>query len=147
MGVEIERKFLIDATRLPTLGKGAHFRQGYLCSGPTVRVRIADDKGELTIKGPGLLVRPEFNFAIPLEDAEAMWPMVKAWLEKRRYKVEHRGKSWDVDEFLGTLAGFWLAEIELSSPDEPFERPPWVTVEVSGNPRYSNLSLAELGLP
>jgi CYTH domain-containing protein len=147
MGVEIERKFLVDSTRLPTLGKGSHFRQGYLCVGPTVRIRIAEGRGELTIKGPGLVARPEYNFAILAEDAEAMWPLVRISLEKRRYKVEHRGKVWDVDEFFGKLAGFWLAEIELTSPDEPFDRPPWVTTQVSGDPRYSNASLAEHGLP
>jgi CYTH domain-containing protein len=147
MGVEIERKFLVDPSLLPPLGRGVHFRQGYLATGPTVRLRIAGDRAELTIKGPGLLVRSEFNYSIPVADAEAMWPLVKTGLEKRRYHVEHAGKTWEVDEFFGSLAGFWMSEIELVRPDEPFEKPLWTTREVSGDPRYSNASLAAQGRP
>jgi adenylate cyclase len=147
MGIEIERKFLVDPTLLPTLGEANAFRQGYLATAPTVRLRIARDRAELTIKGPGLVSRPEYNYPIPVEDAEAMWSMIKSGLEKRRYRVEHAGRTWDVDEFLGRLAGFWLAEIELRAVNETFELPPWVTKEVSGDPRYSNACLAEHGVP
>lgn len=148
MALEIEHKFLVERTRLPPLGHSDLLRQGYLSYGPTVRLRIVgNERAELTIKGPGRLVRAEFNYAIPVADAEAMWPLVKHGLEKRRYHVMHAGKTWEVDEFLGSLEGLWVAEIELERPDEAFERPEWATAEVTYDARYTNASLARHGKP
>jgi adenylate cyclase len=147
MGLEIERKYLVDPLRLPTLGPADHLRQGYLAYDPTVRLRIATNRAELTIKGPGRLVRAEFNYSIPVADAEAMWPLVKSRLEKRRYHVQHAGKTWDVDEFVGSLQGLWVCEIELERADEPFDRPEWAFEDVTYDPRYTNAHLAQHGIP
>ncbi len=146
-GREIERKFLVNLAALPTLGRGRRLLQGYLARRPTVRVRIADDgtpeaRAWLTIKGAGLIDRLELEYEIPVDDARLLLAMSHARLEKVRHEVEHAGKRWEVDLFEGELAGLVLAEIELTSIDEPFARPAWVTREVSADGRYSNASLA-----
>jgi adenylate cyclase len=147
MGVEIERKFLVvpslwKATASPTV-----FRQGYLSQarGRTVRVRRAGDAAFLTIKGESAgLVRPEFEYPIPLADVDALLAMCSGPLiEKRRHLVDHEGHTWEVDEFLGANAGLVVAEIELDSPDEAFARPAWVGEEVTHDPRYLNSNLVD----
>lgn len=146
-GREIERKFLVVRDRVPPLPRGRRLVQGYLAQQPTVRVRIADDgapdaQAWLTIKGPGLIDRPELEYSIPVADARILLGMAHAKLEKARYEVEHAGKTWELDVFEGPLDGLLLAEIELSAIDEPFEAPPWVGREVSADPRYTNGALA-----
>lgn len=146
-GREIERKFLADRAALPPLARGRRLLQGYLAERPTVRVRIADDgapeaRAWLTIKGAGLIDRIELEYEIPVDDARILLAMSHARLEKVRHEVVHAGKRWEVDLFEGALAGLALAEIELASIDEPFDRPPWATREVSADGRYSNASLA-----
>lgn len=141
MSTEIERKFLVHERLLPALPAPDSIEQGYLSSKPTVRVRLrtAPDgtrSGFLTIKGPGLLTRAEFEYAIPPEDAV----LLLALCAKRLSKQRHLLGRWELDWFPGLK--LWLAEIELVREDEPFERPAWLAEEVSLDPSYGNASLA-----
>ncbi|NKC29997.1 CYTH domain-containing protein [Falsiroseomonas selenitidurans] len=152
MGVEIERKFLVDGDgwRASARGAGVAMRQGYLSTGrsPVVRVRIAGERAFLTIKGPGGLVRAEFEYAIPVADAEAMLALCPAPpLAKTRHDVPHAGHLWTVDVFEAParLAGLVLAEVELSDAAETPDLPPWLGLEVTEDPRYANAALAIAG--
>jgi adenylate cyclase len=141
MPVEIERKFLVDPALLPPLPAADELHQGYLSRDPAVRVRLrtaphAAPRGTLTIKGRGLVSRAEFEYEIPAEDATALLALCASSLRKRRYTLGR----WEVDEFPDR--GLWLAEIELASEGEPFERPAWLLQEVSGDARYQNVNLA-----
>ncbi len=141
MGQEIERKFLVRTELLPELPQGDELEQGYLSTEPTVRVRlVARPDGtrhaELTIKGQGLLTRAEFNYPVPAADAEALLRLCGRSLRK----VRRRLGRWELDHFKSR--GLWLAEIELVSEDEPFDRPPWLGEEVTPDPAYSNSRLA-----
>ena len=144
MGIEIERKFLVISefrTGTPT-----RYRQGYLCRDPgrTVRVRIADESAWLTVKSlTNDLVRQEYEYSIPVADAQQMLLLCDGPLiEKDRWHIQHQQHVWEVDEFLGKNSGLIVAEIELRSTDEDFERPQWVGEEVSDDPRYHNSRLA-----
>lgn len=145
MATEIERKFLVtgDAWRQ---GEGLRYVQGYLNrdKARTVRVRIAEGQGFLTIKGANRgAVRAEFEYAIPLADAEALLAMCDGPLiDKLRYRIPLDEHVWEVDEFLGDNAGLIVAEIELGHEAESFARPAWLGEEVTGDPRYYNSSLA-----
>ena len=145
MGKEIERKFLVtgDAWRE---GKRTRYRQGYLSVARerTVRVRVAGDNAFLTIKGITVgASRDEFEYPLPVDDAEAMLDglCLRPLIEKHRYHFEYHGMTWEVDEFLGDNAGLVVAEIELEHPQQPFDIPPWIGAEVTGDPRYYNASL------
>lgn len=150
MAFEIEHKFIADPSQIPPAirGHGQKFLQGYLADKPTVRIRIIDNsKAELTIKGKGTLIKPEFNYEIPVADAIAMQPMMQSVLIKTRYHIKYSGFTWDVDEFHESLSGLWLAEIELPSVDTKFDVPPWAIKNVTEDRRYSNAKLASKGLP
>jgi CYTH domain-containing protein len=145
MGTEIERKFLVkegawqDAPR-------TRYRQGYLNTDKerTVRVRVKDDEGYLTIKGLTVgATRLEFEYTIPVDDAEQMLDELceKPLIEKYRYKVEKGRHTWEVDEFFGANEGLLLAEVELESEEEAVEKPSWIVEEVTGDPRYFNANL------
>ncbi len=146
MGIEIERKFLLTSTSWKQLAPGTSYRQGYLNSTKerTVRVRTIDDKGFLTIKGLSVgATRVEYEYEIPVADAERLLDDLceKPLIEKNRYKINHAGFVWEVDEFFGENMGLMVAEIELESEDQSFEKPEWVGEEVTGDPRYFNSSL------
>ncbi len=137
---EIERKFLVssDAWRG---GEGALYRQGYLVNSAshTVRVRLSDEGAWLTIKGQHEgLTRPEFEYPIPISDAEEMLATLcdGSLVEKTRYRVPVGEHVWEVDEFHGDNAGLVLAEIELEHEGQTFEGPEWLGEEVSDDPRY-----------
>ena len=149
MAVEIERKFLIknDLWRELVISS-ADLKQAYIANqaNATVRVRIADDKAFLTIKGPTVgISRDEFEYAIPLEDAELMLELRSngVVIEKTRYKVKYVNHIWDVDIFYGENEGLKVAEVELQSEEEGFHLPEWVGAEVTGDRRYANSRLAE----
>jgi len=147
---EIERKFLVRKSRLPDLGTGARITQGYLSRKPAVRIRIATKAGVeaawITIKGKGSVMRPEYEYEIPVEDARGLMSMCQYTpIEKIRYEVDHGGKTWEIDEFLGPHKGLWVTEIELSGMLEKFPLPPWAGEEVSSDPRYTNAALCEAG--
>jgi adenylate cyclase len=147
MAKEIERKFrVVDGWRPP--GEGTAYEQGYLSSVKerTVRVRREGDKGKLTIKGANQgISRAEYEYAIPVDDADVMLRDLceQPTIAKRRHVVEHAGKKWEVDVFAGENAGLVIAELELASEDETFEKPDWVTDEVSDDPRYYNANLVK----
>src|SRR5436190_1509449 len=136
MGVEIERKYLIhkDLWHSIDKGKGEYLRQGYISTDPskTIRVRVTDSKGFLTIKGSTKgISRLEFEYEIPREEAiELLNHFTSSSIEKIRYKISHIGKVWEADEFKGENEGLLLAEIELSSATETFEIPRWIGKEV-----------------
>ena len=144
MATEIERKFLVEGDFLSEATSKTRIVQGYICSekGRTVRVRIRDDKGYLTVKGAASssgLSRYEFEREVPLEDAEQMLRLCEQEsINKERYLVPYKGHTWEVDVFHGHNEGLILAEIELSREDEPFERPSWLGKEVTGDRRYNN---------
>ncbi|MHB1348546.1 MAG: CYTH domain-containing protein [Desulfobulbaceae bacterium] len=147
MGIEIERKFLVAGTGWREKATAVPCRQGYLCpgGGVTVRVRIMGEKGFLTVKGRGTgLSRREYEYPIPVADAQEMLAELcgKPLIVKDRYRVVHDGLLWEVDVFTGDNSGLILAEVELTSPDQAVALPPWVGREVSGDPRYYNASLA-----
>jgi CYTH domain-containing protein len=146
MPVEIERKFLVKDDAWRDGGPGQRFCQGYLSQsgGVTVRVRRAGPRAFLTIKGRGNgLVRPEFEYPIPVEEAEELLHSLcqRPLIEKTRHEVPHAGRVWHVDEFGGRNAGLVLAEIELEHPSAEVALPPWVGAEVTTDPRYRNSEL------
>lgn len=145
MGTEIERKFLVQGENWRE-GRGITYRQGYLSTAPerTVRVRTAGDKGYLTIKGASRgASRLEFEYEIPLHEANQLLDELchQPLIEKRRYKVQYGGLTWEVDEFFGENDGLVLAEIELRDEDQAFDPPAWLGREVTGDPRYYNANL------
>jgi adenylate cyclase len=149
MGVEIERKFLVNKEKWERLEKpeGVYLRQGYLndSTGCTVRVRETEIEGFLTIKGKSEgLARSEFEYAIPKADAKQMLDtLAKTQLSKTRYEIVVGQHTWEVDVFHEANEGLILAEIELESVDEIFEQPAWVEQDVSENPKYYNSVLAK----
>jgi len=148
VGTEIERKFLVANDAWRGASTGQRCVQGYLAFGPpvAVRVRIMAGVATLNVKTATVsIARHEFEYEIPVEDAEALLrtSCAGAAIEKTRHCVEYGGKTWEVDVFEGANAGLVVAEIELDTEDEPFARPPWVGAEVSGDPRYLNTSLCQ----
>lgn len=144
--MEIERKFLVDMTLWRPRDDGTLYRQGYLSSHAerTVRVRLEGTVGKLTIKGKTSgISRIELEYPMPSEDAELALAQLceRPLIEKRRYKERHGPHTWEIDVFLGANAGLVIAEIELGSEGEAFERPAWVGREVSDDPRYYNANL------
>ncbi|MFW2368896.1 MAG: CYTH domain-containing protein [Desulforhopalus sp.] len=149
MGIEIEKKFLLAGTEWKQLAPGTPYRQGYLNSTKerTVRVRTIADKGFMTVKGISIgATRLEYEYEIPLADANVMLDELceKPLIEKNRYKVDFAGFTWEIDEFFGENDGLIVAEIELESEEQPFDKPEWVGVEVTGDPRYFNSNLIKM---
>lgn len=145
MHFEIERKFLVTGEFKSLATNCTHIQQGYIASGKgrTVRVRIRDEKGYLTIKGPSGkagLSRYEFEKEIPLEDAQDLMLICEPGIiDKHRYLVPASdGHVWEVDEFHEDNDGLIMAELELQSEDEPFGLPPFIGREVTGDRRFYN---------
>lgn len=151
MALEIERKFLVtsDAWRQER-GTRTNIVQAYIALDERVQVRVRIQNGEnavLTIKSrePGL-VRTEFEYSIPIDDARAMLPLrTGSLIEKTRTAISHGGRRWEVDVFSGDLAGLVLAELELDDAARAVLLPDWIGREVTGNPRYYNAALAVSG--
>lgn len=146
MGVEIERKFLVKDDSFKAESKcRSRIIQGYLCREPerTVRVRILDDKGFLTVKGKNKgCVRKEFEYEIPKVDAAEMLNLCSGKiLDKTRYLVDHKGFTWEIDEFHNLDKDLVVAEIELPDAETKFEIPAFIGEEVTGNPKYYNSML------
>jgi CYTH domain-containing protein len=151
MPVEIERKFLVasPAWRQAVRGEGLPIRQGYLATGggtaPVVRIRCAGPDAYLTIKGPGGLVRAEFEYPVPPDHAEAMLALCpRPPLAKTRWEVPLGPWLWTVDEFHAPtrLAGLVLAEIELPDESASPSLPDWLGEEVTQDPRWTNAALS-----
>jgi len=148
MPLEIERKFLVinDAWRA-SASEGVPFQQGYILTrgGVTVRVRTAGDQGYITIKGQRSgITRSEFEYPICWEEAQEMLEQLcdPPIVEKTRYFVQIDGATWEVDEFRGDNLGLIVAEIELKDEAQQITLPHWVGIEVSDDPRYTNLQLS-----
>lgn len=148
MTVEIERKFLVDKRKLHKLNFSSEslIKQGYLSSHPTIRVRLKDNHGFLTIKSSTKgISRNEFEYEVPIADAEELLKLCgRDVLKKIRRTIEYCGHVWEVDFFMGRLAGLVLAEVELNSAAEVVDLPDWVTKEVSGDMRYANSNLVKI---
>jgi adenylate cyclase len=148
MATEIERKFLVTGEEWRKSATGTIYRQGYIFSDVrrTVRVRVAGEKGFLTIKGAAVgLVRPEFEYAIPIADAMLMLDTLcdRPLIEKTRYVLKQGDLTWEIDEFAGENQGLIVAEVELTDENQPVELPSWIGPEVSHDPRYFNAALAK----
>ena len=149
MPLEIERKFLVDKNKFDKLLKttGTHIKQGYLVATPekTVRVRTFGDNGFITVKGKTEgASRPEFEYAIPLKDAEEMLEMfAESVIVKTRYSFLIEGNMWDVDIFEEDNTGLILAEVELEREDIVIQLPDWIGEEVTGDIRYYNSYLSK----
>ena len=148
MQIETERKFLVLDDGYKSQAVESHrIRQGYIAHdmGRSVRVRILDDRGILTVKGPfiGVGSRPEWEKEISLQEAEDLFLLCKPGsIDKTRWIVPAGERFFEVDEFHGENEGLVMAEIELKSQDEAFGRPSWLGEEVTGDPRYYNGYLA-----
>jgi len=147
MGVEIERKFLANKEKWQAVKphSGELIIQGYLQKDPnkTVRVRVKNNSGYITIKGKTKGVsRSEFEYEIPVDEAKAMIDeFCDQYIEKTRFLYEYEGFIWEVDEFISPKEGLILAEIELNSEEQKFLLPDWVEKEVSDDPQYFNSNM------
>lgn len=148
MAIEIERKYLVvnDDWRLNAVG--VPYSQGYIAkaNGRTVRVRIAGNRGWLTIKGPTVgLGRAEYEYEIPLDEAQELLETLcdRPLIEKTRYKIDYAGLLWEIDEFAGENQGLILAEVELTDANQTIWLPTWVGAEVSHDSRYYNSNLVK----
>ena len=146
MGEEIERKFLITGDGWRETAEGVRYRQGFLSTEPerTVRVRVAGSRGSITVKGKNVGARrPEFEYEIPVADAERMLDTLcrRPLIDKVRHTLTVGTHTWEIDVFEGDNAGLGVAEIELRSEDEAFDKPNWVGDEVTDDPRYFNSNL------
>ncbi len=149
MGMEIEHKFLVkDNSYKDAASKKSEIKQGFLSRARerTVRVRVRDDKGYITVKGIGSgAAHPEFEYEIPLDDALQMLSLCEPpVIEKTRYIVMHAGNMWEVDEFHSGQEGLVIAELEVPSEEYRFPLPPFIGREVTGDPRYYNSQLGVL---
>jgi len=148
MALEIEHKFLVNSTVFRNMAEPMLYRQGYLAvlSDTIIRVRTTGAKAFITVKSRvSNLTRKEFEYEIPLDDAEKMLNemCIGQVIEKYRYRIDYEGFSWEVDEFLGDNSGLIVAEIEVSDEKQEFEKPGWIDVEVTDDPRYLNSNLSK----
>ena len=148
MAMEIERKFLVREDFHREAVTAYRIIQGYISSseGHTVRVRLRNQQGFLTIKGPSLdggVSRFEWEKEISADDAMQLLQLCDVKIDKTRYLVPFAGHTFEVDEFYGDNQGLVVAEIELQSPDEPFEKPYWLGEEVTGDKKYYNAHLCK----
>ncbi len=147
MAQEIERKFLVEGDFKSSAVKQTRITQGYLSSVPerTVRVRVKGDKGFITIKGIGDesgASRYEWEKNIPVQEVEELLRICEPGvIDKTRFLVEYGGMTWEVDEFHGENEGLIVAEVELDSADQEFEKPEWLGEEVTGQVKYYNSML------
>ena len=148
MGVEIEHKYKVVNDSYKKLSQQQfEIAQGYLCRAKerTVRIRIRDEKGFITVKGvTNVDSRSEFEYEIPLSDAAEMLDMCEpVIIRKTRYIVPFKGNVWEVDEFHGEHEGLTVAEIEIPSSDYEYEIPDFVGENVTNDVRYYNSTLSQ----
>ena len=150
MHYEIERKFIVSGEYKSKAYSHSHIQQGYFETAPgkTVRVRIRDDKAYLTIKGPSNkdgLARYEFETEVSPEDGRQLMNLCgPGRIDKTRWLVEVGNHTFEVDEFHGDNEGLVMAEVELQSEDEPFEKPDFIGKEVTGDRRFYNSHLMRM---
>ena len=147
MGQEIERKFLVKGDFKNAAFKATRITQGYLCSVPerTVRVRVKGDKGFITIKGIGSdsgASRFEWEKEIPVAEVQDLLKICEPGvIDNTRYLVKAGEHTFEVDEFYGDNDGLTVAEVELGSESEAFDKPEWLGEEVTGDVKYYNSML------
>ena len=146
MAKEIERKFLVEGDFLPYATTSHHIEQGYVASSDelVLRVRTRDEQGFLTIKSRSNASgtsRDEWEYEIPLTEARELLRHSPGTIQKRRHLAPVGGHTFEVDCFYGENEGLVMAEVELASADEEFERPAWLGEEVTGDVRYYNSQL------
>ena len=144
MATEIERKYLVNEAILNLPKEGNRIVQGYLWSEKekSMRIRITQNKGFLTIKtGSNPLSRLEYEYEIPMADAEELLGQCDKKIDKTRFIIELGGMNWEVDVFEGENKGLIIAEIELDTEDQKFEKPKWLGMEVTQDKRYLNVNL------
>ncbi len=151
MPQEIERKFLVKGDYKQHAASSSRILQGYICRSKerSVRVRLCGQKGCITIKGATTgFSRYEWEKEIPPREAEELMKLcLPGIIDKTRTLVPYNGHTWEIDSFHGAHEGLVLAEIELQSEEEPFDLPPFIGREVTGDPRYYNTYLAEHPAP
>lgn len=148
MALEIERKFLVvdDSFKIESY-ESAHIVQGYICREPgkSVRIRISDNRGYITIKGKSSdngLSRFEWEKEISLNDANELIKLCPGGvIDKIRYKVKSGDHIFEIDEFFGDNIGLVLAEVELRSINDVVIMPHFIGKEVTGDIRYYNSNL------
>jgi CYTH domain-containing protein len=148
MPQEIERKFLVNGEFKPYAHASHHLMQGYLCRTDrrTVRIRVSDDRGFITIKGhstDGGVSRYEWEREITRAEAVELLRLCEpGFVEKTRWLVKSGRHTFEVDEFHDENAGLVVAEVELGAPGEAYEPPPFLGREVTGDVRYYNSYLS-----
>ncbi|MBC2703312.1 CYTH domain-containing protein [Desulfobacula sp.] len=148
MAIETERKFLLHYLPSSLLVNSTLIRQGYITNKKdrVVRIRLSGDSAFLTVKGATHNAsRKEYEYPIPKQDAKEMLQLFckKPLIKKTRYQIEFKGFEWIIDLFSGDNQGLVVAEIELDSIDQAFEKPDWIGEEVTHDPRYFNSNLIE----
>lgn len=148
MAIEIEHKFLLANDNWRNeVTHSSYYKQGYLSQdkNSTVRIRVSDQEAWLVIKGATIgISRPEYTYDIPLHEAHQMLDKLceKPLIEKVRHFITRSEHIWEIDEFKGENEGLVVAEIELSSESEAFEKPEWIGADVSYDARYYNSNLS-----
>ena len=149
MGIEIERKFLVNEEMLmqEELGSGSYVRQGYIMAEKekTVRVRVYGERAFVTFKGMSKgAARPEYEYEILVKDAQEMLDLfAESEIVKTRYKFTYEDTVWEVDIFEGDNKGLILAEAELESEGQDIQKPVWIGAEVTGDERFNNSYLSK----
>lgn len=150
MAEEIERKFLVKGDFKTEAFKAVRIIQGYISSVPerTVRIRIREDKGYITIKGKGNVSgtsRYEWEKEIPAEEAKELLKLCEPGIiDKTRYMIKSGKHIFEVDEFHGENSGLIIAEIEIEAEDQEFEKPSWIGKEITGDMKYYNSMLVKI---
>lgn len=147
MPIEIERKFLLaNEDWREEVQRSSRIRQGYLgkIDKASVRIRVQGETANINVKSATLgMRRMEYEYDIPLTEAEEMLDQLcqQPQVDKTRYIVEKGKHIWEIDEFYGDNEGLMVAEVELDSEEESFEKPQWIGEEVTADPRYYNVNL------
>ena len=129
--------------RIPKLSRGQKIIQGYLSLDPPIRARIKEQKASINVKfSDNLLTRAEFEYKIPLKDAEFLLTKTQYKIVKTRYLLKLNGKIWEIDFFEGQNSGLVIAEVELPAVDARLQKPLWLNKEITNDPRFLNVNLA-----
>ena len=148
MAIEIERRFLVKGDKWKDLAQNPQYlRQGYLATSIeywTVRIRIIEEnKAWITLKSPAEdISMHEFEYSIPLDDAESIWNLVQYKITKTRYKLNLKYGEWIIDCFHNHNSPLVIAEVELASSNEKIQIPNWCYQEITSNKKLSNAALA-----
>jgi len=154
--IEIERKFIVSKDALKeSFLKSYYIKSGYTSETTSSRVNFIIDngvkEGYVTFKGKGSVSRKEFEYKIPGEDAEYMVndkSICPYTVEKERYNFDFNGNIWEIDRYItkincdDRIVEVILAELELDSEDQEFDKPNWVKLEVTNISAFKNHKLA-----